>query len=106
MAKDIEPAQIARWREQGVAFVLLDVREPDEWAAASVPQSLQISMREVPQRLAELDMQSTIAVLCHHGGRSERVADFLTARGFTDVVNVAGGIDAYARTVDPSIPVY
>jgi rhodanese-related sulfurtransferase len=63
-------------------------------------------MRQVPQRVGELPPDKTIVVLCHHGGRSERVAQFLQMRGFDDVANVDGGIDAYARRVDPSIPRY
>ena len=106
MLKEIDVAELARWRSEGKPFVLLDVREPGEWATASVPDAVRISMREIPKRLAELPKDKPIAVMCHHGGRSERVAQFLIAQGFGDVSNVEGGIDAYSRTVDPSIPTY
>ena len=104
--KEISVEDLARWRHEGKTFVLLDVREPYEVAAASLPQSVTIPMRDVPSRLDELPQDTPIAVLCHHGGRSERVAQFLSARGFSDVANVDGGIDAYAKRVDPSIPRY
>ncbi|MBV8638800.1 MAG: sulfurtransferase [Candidatus Eremiobacteraeota bacterium] len=104
--KEISVQDLARWRSEGKDFVLLDVREPDEVAAAVLPDSLVISMREVPARIDELPQDKPIAVLCHHGGRSERVAQFLVARGFVDVSNVDGGIDAYAVAVDSSIPRY
>jgi rhodanese-related sulfurtransferase len=57
-------------------------------------------------RLAELDPAQPIACLCHHGGRSMQVAQFLASRGFTNVVNIAGGIHAWAAEVDPSLATY
>ncbi len=104
--KEISVEDLGRWLREGKDFVLLDVREPDEIATAALPDSVAIPMREVPARMTELPQHKPIAVMCHHGGRSERVAQFLVARGFDDVSNVDGGIDAYARQVDPSIPRY
>ncbi|MDP9025260.1 MAG: rhodanese-like domain-containing protein [Candidatus Eremiobacteraeota bacterium] len=104
--KEIDVDELAQWRNESRAFVLLDVREPDEVAAASIPGAVHIPMRDIPQRFAELPSDATIAVLCHHGGRSERVANFLLLQGFSDVCNVNGGIDAYARQIDPAIPLY
>lgn len=104
--KEISVDELARWRDEKKDFVLLDVRERVEVQTASIPDSLHIPMREIPTRIAELERERTIAVLCHHGGRSERVASFLVAQGFGDVSNVDGGIDAYALRVDKSIPRY
>jgi rhodanese-related sulfurtransferase len=67
---------------------------------------LHVPMNEVPARLAELPRDRPIACLCHHGVRSQQVALFLAQRGYTDVVNVAGGIDAWAHERDASVPVY
>ncbi len=106
MTRDIDVNELARWRSEGKAFILLDVREPAELTAASLPDALHIPMRQVPQRVDELPKDEPIAVLCHHGGRSAQVASFLAARGFSDVVNVDGGIDAYARQIDASVPLY
>jgi rhodanese-related sulfurtransferase len=103
---DISVAELAQWRATGKDFVLLDVRNGDEIAAASLPDIVHIAMHEIPLRLNELPQDKPIAVLCHHGARSERVAGFLASRGFEGVVNVDGGIDAYARQVDPSLPRY
>ena len=97
---------LAALREGGEAVVLLDVREPDELALASIPWALAIPMGEVPERLAELPADTPIAVLCHGGFRSARVTAFLNANGFPQAVNVAGGIDAWSRAVDPSVPTY
>jgi rhodanese-related sulfurtransferase len=63
-------------------------------------------MNEIPARLAELPQDRPIACLCHHGARSQRVALFLAQQGYTDVANIAGGIDAWAREHDPGIPRY
>ena len=98
--------ELAQWRTGGRKFVLLDVREPDEIAIASLPEALHMPMRQVPERFAELDTDAEIAVLCHYGGRSRRVAQFLAVRGFSGVHNVEGGIDEYALRVDPAIPRY
>ena len=106
MAGDITVEELARWRETGKPFVLLDVRKFDEVARAALPGAVHMPMRDVPTRAGEIDQQAEVAVLCHHGGRSERVAHFLQTRGFARVHNVSGGIDAYARRVDPSVPTY
>jgi rhodanese-related sulfurtransferase len=104
--QEISVEDVAKRLRDEPSFVLLDVREPDERATATVEGSRWIPMREIPQRISELDRQAPIAVICHHGGRSERVAAFLLAQGFTDVANVDGGIDAYALRVDPSLARY
>jgi len=67
---------------------------------------VQLSMNEIPARLAELDPQRPIACLCHHGARSQRVAQFLLQNGFENVVNIAGGIDAWSLQRDPAVPRY
>ena len=103
---EVSVEELSRWIGEGREFVLLDVREPFEIAAASLPNSTVIPFREIPQRFQELPADKPIAVLCHHGGRSEYVTAFLLSRGFSEVSNVDGGIDAYSRRVDPSVPLY
>jgi len=103
---ELSVEELAQWRASGKPFVLLDVREPFELQAASLPDALHIPMREIPARMKELDRSVEIAVLCHHGGRSARLAQFLAMQGFASVHNVAGGIDAYAKRVDTSIARY
>jgi rhodanese-related sulfurtransferase len=63
-------------------------------------------MREIPARLGELDPAAETVVICHHGGRSMQVAAFLERQGFSRLHNLSGGVDAWARTVDASMPVY
>jgi rhodanese-related sulfurtransferase len=106
MIEEITVEELRRWRDEGKTFVLLDVREPEEIAIVRLADSTWIPMREIPQRIGELDPSIPVAVICHHGGRSERVAAFLTARGFVQAVNVEGGIDAYAARIERSLARY
>jgi len=63
-------------------------------------------MREIPERLAELDREREIVVFCHHGSRSAMVVRFLRGQGFDRAINMAGGIDAWSTEVDPGVPRY
>jgi adenylyltransferase/sulfurtransferase len=86
--------------------LLLDVREDSEVATCRVEGSRHIPMGQIPGHLGTLPRDQPILVLCHHGGRSMRVTQFLRANGFGQVTNVAGGIDAWARHIDPALPRY
>ena len=86
--------------------VVIDVREPWEVAIAALPDSVNIPMGEVVARADSIDRDRPVVCLCHHGMRSLQVAAFLARRGFDDVWNLSGGIDAWAREVDPSCPLY
>jgi len=85
---------------------LLDVRENWEFQTARIDGSALIPMGEIQARMSELDPASETVVICHHGGRSMQVAMFLERQGFSSVHNLAGGVDAWARSVDPSMPTY
>jgi rhodanese-related sulfurtransferase len=89
------------------APLLLDVREPWEFQAASMPDSLLMPMGDVTSRAhAELDPDAHIVVVCHHGQRSLSVAMWLRGQGFERAQSLAGGIDAWSRMIDPSVPRY
>lgn len=85
---------------------LLDVRTAEELEIAQIAGAVHIPLAELQQRIGELNPQQPIGVLCHHGMRSEMAARFLERSGFVDVVNLSGGIDAWAEEVDPSLPRY
>ena len=108
MIPEITPAQLDAWRKDTAreAPLVLDVREPWERDRASLPGATLIPMREIPARLAELPADRDLVVMCHHGGRSANAAQWLAHNGFARVHNLAGGIDAWSRTVDPSVPRY
>ncbi|HTR96907.1 MAG TPA: molybdopterin-synthase adenylyltransferase MoeB [Candidatus Acidoferrales bacterium] len=98
--------EYAERRARGEDFVLLDVREAGELAIARLGGEVHIPLAMVPLRANELDRSRAIVVVCHVGARGARAAHWLREHGFTRVHNLAGGIEAYAREVDPSIPRY
>jgi rhodanese-related sulfurtransferase len=106
--KQISAPELAGWLADAGRSkpVLLDVREPWEHQTCRIEGSLLVPMGEVPARAGELDPDADIVVICHHGGRSMQVALFLGKQGFARVHNLAGGVDAWARSVDPSMPTY
>jgi rhodanese-related sulfurtransferase len=113
MITQFRPKDLSTWLAQAGQIgtpVVLDVREPNELQIASVKAEgftlLTIPMGTVPVRLTELDPQQPIACLCHHGGRSMQVAQFLASRGYGHVANIAGGIHAWAAEVDPTLATY
>ncbi|MCA9941094.1 MAG: hypothetical protein KC418_20785 [Anaerolineales bacterium] len=110
----ITPPELARRRAAGDALVLLDVREPMELRYASLGDGVELAPLS---RLAALGIQALpasvvndktaeIVVICHHGNRSAQVTTWLQQQGWTNVLNLTGGIDAYARQVDPSVGSY
>jgi rhodanese-related sulfurtransferase len=86
--------------------LLLDVREHAELEIASVAAARHIPMGEIPARLSELDPQQTVVCMCHHGGRSAQVAGYLESQGYSRVINLAGGIEAWSLQIDPEIARY
>jgi rhodanese-related sulfurtransferase len=106
--KQITPAQLAAWLADASRAkpLLLDVREPWEHEQARIEGSKLVPMGEIVARVGELDRTREVVAICHHGGRSLQVAMFLEKNGFANVHNLSGGVDAWSRTVDPSVPLY
>ncbi len=86
--------------------VLLDVREPWEFQTCHINGALMIPMNAIPDRLSELDSKQAIVCICHHGMRSLQIATFLEQNGFTNISNLTGGVHAWARQVDHTMPTY
>ena len=84
---------------------LIDVREPWEFQICHIPQSILLPMRQVPQSVDRFRDQETV-VICHHGIRSLQVVRFLEMHGIDHCINLDGGVDAWARDVDRSMPTY
>jgi molybdopterin/thiamine biosynthesis adenylyltransferase/rhodanese-related sulfurtransferase len=97
---------LAAWRRDGRAHLLLDVREPHEFTLAAIDGARLVPLRQLPQQLASLDREATIVVQCHHGGRSAQAVQFLRQQGFPGATNLTGGIDAWSARVDPAVPRY
>lgn len=85
---------------------LLDVREPWEFQHCHIEGSQLIPMGQIPAAHQELDMDREMVVICHHGIRSRHVAMFLENQGFTNLINLSGGVAAWAQEVDPHMPIY
>jgi rhodanese-related sulfurtransferase len=104
----LQPRELRAWLDDPAREppVLLDVREPWEVQLCVIPGALPIPMNSVPQHCERLDPQAEIVVICHHGARSMQVAGFLARNGFENLYNLAGGVDAWARQIDPSMAVY
>jgi len=103
---EIDPLALKARMDQGDTLLLLDVREPWEYETCHIQGSTPIPMKQVPARMEELEEAQGIVVICHHGMRSAQVVAFLARSGLANVMNLAGGIDAWARTVDGSMPTY
>nr|WP_315466728.1 rhodanese-like domain-containing protein [uncultured Undibacterium sp.] len=104
----ITAPELAQWLADSTkkAPILLDVREPWEYETCHIAQAQLIPMSVIPLRLDELDADAEIVCVCHHGGRSMQVAHFLERNGFNQVMNLTGGVHAWALQVDASMPTY
>jgi sulfur-carrier protein adenylyltransferase/sulfurtransferase len=92
--------------DRNEAPLLLDVRQDWETQLCRLPNAVHIPIEELELRVEELNPQDDIVVYCHQGVRSAAVAEYLRSLGFTSVRNLAGGLDDWARTVDPSMRRY
>lgn len=102
----ILPHELKLRLERGDALVLVDVREPSEHAICALPGSRLIPMGEVLRRIDELDPEVETVIYCHHGIRSAHVIAHLRSLGFEKLLNLRGGIEAWANDVDPTMHRY
>lgn len=102
----LSPAELQRWRQDGKAFLLLDVRTDEETAVCTLPDSVHIPMNLIPLRSNELPDGLPIVVYCHHGIRSLHTAMYLADAGFKTLYNLQGGIDAWAAQIDENMARY
>jgi rhodanese-related sulfurtransferase len=106
MNKEISAAEASILLENNKDAVFLDVREHSELAICRIEGALHIPMSEVPERHEALPKEAPLVILCHHGMRSLNVVQFLEAKGFENVINLAGGIHAWAIEVDSKMRRY
>ena len=104
---NITPTELKARLEKGDDIRLIDVREPDEWAVARLPQAELIPLSQFQQVAPEkLSPEDEIVLYCHHGMRSARAQEFLKSHGYSNVLNLSGGIDGWSIQVDPKVPRY
>ncbi len=106
--RNLRPSELKAWLDDAARAnpVLLDVREGWEYERCHLEGATLLPMSTLPTRLGELDPLCEMVVICHHGVRSFHVARFLEHNGFANVINLAGGVDAWAREVDRAMPTY
>ena len=105
-AMEITVGELDGMRRAGAALTILDVRNPPEIAICAIADSTNIPMHEVPANLDRLPGEGALVVICHSGMRSYQVTAWLRQNGFANAVNLRGGIDAWAREIDPAMAVY
>jgi len=106
MNKEISATEAANLRKNETEVTFLDVREDQEVAICRIDGALHIPMGQVPDRADSLPKDGKLVIYCHHGMRSMNVCQYLEARGFTNTINMAGGIHAWSLDVDDEVPRY
>jgi sulfur-carrier protein adenylyltransferase/sulfurtransferase len=106
MHDEVSVEELKTMRDRGDALVLVDVREPREWAISDLPNSVKIPLGTLPQSLDKLSKDDEIVVYCRTGGRSGNAVQFLKQQGFEKVKNLVGGINRWAERIDTSLPRY
>ena len=103
---DINVQQLADMRSNNEPHTLLDIREVHEVAICSIEGSLDIPMNTIPENLDKLPKEEPLVVMCHLGGRSAQVAHWLSQNGYENVINLEGGIAAWAQIIDTEMEQY
>lgn len=103
---EMDPIAVSRYLASDPDAVVVDVREPAELAVCRLDGSTDIPMRQIPESLDSLPRDHPLFILCHHGNRSRMVVRYLRQQGFEPVINIRGGINTWAQTVDPSLARY
>ncbi|BDC51512.1 molybdenum cofactor biosynthesis protein MoeB [Bryobacterales bacterium F-183] len=103
---EVEPLVVKQWLSEGRKFTFIDVREPHEYQIARIEGTQLLPLGEVPKRLGEFDKNAEIVVHCKSGMRSAKAQKAMQEAGFTNVLNMKGGILAWSDKVDPKIPKY
>ncbi len=101
----VTPLELKKMRDEKVDFILIDVREPDEFAICNLDGKL-IPLGTLPEKLNELDKNKHYVVHCKLGGRSQRAAEMMSAAGFKHVANLSGGIIGWAKEIDKTMAQY
>jgi rhodanese-related sulfurtransferase len=104
--KEITVEELKKKKDIDENFVLLDVREPHEYYMSDIEGTTRIPLGDLNSKLDELNKNDQIIVLCRSGSRSAKATGLLTENGFSDAANLKGGINEWAKKIDPSLPEY
>jgi rhodanese-related sulfurtransferase len=103
---EILPREVKQRLDRGEKIMLVDVREPHEYACCRIEGAVLIPMGTIPANLQKLDTDEDVICFCHHGMRSMDVANWLRAQGVRSAKSMAGGIDRWSVEIDPKVPRY
>jgi len=103
---EILPREVKQRLDRGEQLLLVDVREPHEFALCHIDGAVLIPMGTIPANLQKLDTDEDVICFCHHGMRSMDVANWLRAQGVKSAKSMAGGIDRWSVEIDPKVPRY
>lgn len=103
---EINVHRLRKWLDKGRELLVLDVRETYEHEIGRIEGSTLIPLGQIPERAGELDPETLIVALCHHGVRSAQAVAFLRQQGYARAINLTGGIEAWSLEIDPRIPRY
>ena len=103
---ELSVQRVKEKRDAGEDLLILDVREPSELKTAAIDGTLNIPMGDIPARYNEVPDDRPVVVMCHHGIRSMQVVIWLQKHDYDNVINMAGGIEAWSTHIDPSVPKY
>lgn len=108
MIPQIQPHEVKNRLDSGLPTLLLDVREPDEYAICRLPGSVLVPLGDLPGQAESLEIPdgTMVVVYCHHGVRSLRGAGVLMQAGIGNVASMAGGIEWWSQLIDPGVPRY
>lgn len=105
--QQLTPQQVKTYMEQAEELpILLDVREPAEVEICAIEGATNIPLAQIPSSLDNLDPEREYVLICHHGMRSQHAGLFLKEQGFERLINLVGGIDAWANQVEPTMARY
>ncbi len=104
--QSITPEQLKQLIDNSNSPELIDIREPWEYETCRIDSSTNLPMSGIVNSHEKLDKKAKNVVICHHGARSLQVTSYLESIGFENVINLEGGIDLWAKTIDPSMPQY
>ncbi len=101
-----EPLQVKELLDSGTDIVLVDVREKWEFEYCHIPNSIHISVSDIPKNISILETKTPIILVCHNGRRSRQIGEELIKKGFDNLINLKGGVDQWADDIDKSMPKY